>query len=61
MRTGQAAVLPWQVAVGAVGVGMLPPLVLKAQEVFLGADALLTYLVQIHFGADARVFCQADS
>lgn len=41
LRTGQAAVLPWQVAVCAVGIEMLPQLVSKAQKVFLNADSPL--------------------
>lgn len=41
LRTRRAAVLPWQVAVCAVGIGMLPQLVSRAQKVFLGADSPL--------------------
>lgn len=47
LRTRQAAVLPWQVAVCAVDTGMLPPWVSKAHKVSLGADAPLDIFVQI--------------
>lgn len=60
LRTRQAAVLPWQVAVCAVDTGMLPPWVSKAHKVSLGADAPRDISCP-DFYADACVFCQAVS